>query len=136
MVEQEVDDDAGDGYVEPNGESPAGDATMKFKLLTQGAANGDENHRHNRDSENRVADQQREIDRADIALALESNGAHLEMVNHIGDKEGGAAHESGNHAGPVHVDATASDGQVAGKEKQGAGGVEAGVERGVGEQGR
>ena len=40
LVEHEVDDDAGDGDVEPNGESPAGNATMKLELASQGAANG------------------------------------------------------------------------------------------------
>jgi len=133
VVEEEVDDDAGDGDVEPEREGPAGDAAMKFELTAQGAADGDDDKRNDDDGENGVAQEQREIDGADEALSLEADGADLEMVDHIGDEEGGAANESGDHAGAVNVDATPKDSQVAGEEKQRAGGVQAGVESGVGE---
>ena len=45
LVDQEVDDDAGDGDVEPEGEGPAGDEAMLVKFLEPGAAEGDEDQR-------------------------------------------------------------------------------------------
>ena len=83
-----------------------------------------------------MTDEQGEIDGAEIALPLETDGADLEMVDHVGNEEGSAADESGNHASAVNVDATTADGQVAGEEQQRARGVEAGVESGVREQRR
>jgi len=134
VVEHEVDDDAGDGDVKPEWESPTGDATMKLELAAQGAANGQDDQGNDGDGKYGVTEEQGEINGADIALSLETDGADLEMVDHIGDKKGGTADESGDHAGAVNVDATTKDGQVAREEKERAGGVEAGVESGVGEQ--
>jgi len=136
VVEEEVDENAGDGDVEPERESPASDAAVKLELRAQGAADGDDDKRNDDDGENGVAQEQGEIDGADEALSLEADGADLKMVDHIGDEEGGAANESGDHAGAVNVDATPKNSQVAGEEKQRAGGVQAGVESGVGEHER
>ena len=136
VVEEEVDEDAGDGDVEPEREGPAGDATMKLELAAQGAADGEDHQGNDGHGKYGVTDEQGEVDGADISLPLEADRADLKMVNHIGDEEGGAADERGDHASAVDVDATAQDGKVAGEEKQGTRGVERGVEGGVREQGR
>ena len=70
MVEEEVDEDAGDGNVEPERKSPARNAAVELELRPQGAADGDENKWNNGDRENHVADEDAEINRADPAVSL------------------------------------------------------------------
>src|SRR5437763_15872710 len=63
-VKHEINDDAGYRYGEPQRESPASDGSMPIKSLAQGAAESDENHRHDHNRQNRMRGQNREIQRS------------------------------------------------------------------------
>ena len=54
LIDHEVDDDAGDGDVEPEGEGPAGDEAVFVELLEPGAAEGDEDQGNDDDGEDGV----------------------------------------------------------------------------------
>ena len=136
MVDQEVDDDAGDADVEPERESPSSDEAMLIETPEPSAAKGDEDQRDDDDSEDRVRGEKGEVDGADPALALEvDNLVNADVVDHIGDEEDAGDDEGGDHEDFVDFALAAADGGVAGGEENGAGTVESGVESGVGEHG-
>src|SRR5690348_2818335 len=66
--EEVVDDDAGDGDVEPDGERPAGDGAVARETRAQGEVQSDDDERDDRGSENRVRNENGEINGADSSL--------------------------------------------------------------------
>ena len=134
MVEKKVNEDAGDGNVEPQRKSPARNAAVELELRPQGAAGGDENKWNNDNSENHMADEDAEINRADPAVSEKWHGADSEMVDDVGDEKGSAADESSGHAGTVDGDASLADGDIAAEQAESATGVERGVEGGMRKQ--
>ncbi len=77
MVEEEVDDHAGDGDVHPEGEGVAGDDAVLVEFFEPGAAEGYEDHGDDDYGEDGVRDEDCEIDGADPALALEARHGQL-----------------------------------------------------------
>ena len=128
LVEEEVDDNAGEGDVEPEGESIAGDEAVFIEFFEEGAAERDEDERDDDDGEDGVGDEQGEVDRADQTLALEGDMAHAVVVDEIGDEEGAGDEERGEHELFVELDFAVADGGVATGEENGASAVEGGVE--------
>ena len=133
MVEHEVDDDAGDGDVEPEGEGVAGDEAMLIEFFEEGAAEGDEDERDDDDGEDGVGEEQGEVDRANQTLSLEGDVADAVVVDEVGDEEGAGDDERGEHEFLVELGFAVADGGVATGEENGAGTIEGGVEGGVGE---
>ena len=135
MVDQEVDQDASDGDVEPEREGPPGNEAVFVETLEEGAAQGDDNERDDDDGEDGVGNENREIDGANPALALEENDlVNAVVVDEIGGQEGAGDNKCGDHEGFVQSDFARTDGGVATSEKDGAGSVERGVESGMREQ--
>ena len=66
--EEVVDDDAGDGDVEPDGERPAGDGAVAREARAQGEVQSDEDERDDDGGENRVGDEDGEVNGADSSL--------------------------------------------------------------------
>jgi hypothetical protein len=60
-VEQEVDQHAGDGDVEPDRERPPGDALVLVETLTQGAGERDENQRDDGDGADKVGEENAKV---------------------------------------------------------------------------
>src|SRR5438445_11726559 len=65
MVEKKVDDHTGDRNIHPERKGPACDATMLRHTHAQAVAHGEDGHWHDGDGEDRVRNQNREVDRAD-----------------------------------------------------------------------
>jgi len=132
-VDEKVDDDAGDGDVEPERESPAGDEAVLVEAGEEGSAKGDEDERDDDDGEDGVGNEEGEVDGADPALAAEVD--HLvdaDVVDEVGDEEGAGHDEGGEHEDFVEAALAGADGGVAESEENGASTVEGGVEGGVG----
>ena len=79
--------------------------------------------------------EEREIDGANPALALEGDVADAVVVDEIGNEEGAGDGEGGEHQFFVEFAFAGADGGVAGGEENGAGAVERGVKGGLGEHG-
>ena len=133
MVDHEVDDDAGDGDVEPEGEGPAGNAAMLVETFEESATKGEDDEWNDGDREDGVGDEDSEIDGTDPAVALEKDYlVSAEVMDYVGHQEGAGDEEGGEHEFLVEVAFAVADGGVAGSEKDGAGAVEGGVEGGLG----
>jgi len=132
-VEQEIDDDAGDGDIEPDREGPAGDAAVTVEFLREGAGKRDQRERHDDDGQDSMRAEQREIDGADPSLAGERHDAGMQMVDHVRSEKDYRAGKSDEHANAMGSDAMAASLHIAGSEKNGARKLHDGVECGRGD---
>jgi len=134
FVDHEVDDHAGDGNVEPEGEGPAGDEAVLVEAFEPSAAERDDDERNNDDRQQGVRDQNGEVDGADPTLSLEEDHpVNAQVIDHVGYEEGAGGNNGGDHEDFVDVALAGTDGGVACREENGTGAVERGVEGGVGE---
>lgn len=132
LVDHEVDDYAGDADVEPQGEGPAGDLAVLIEAFDPRATEGDEDERNDDDGEDGVRDEQREIDRANPALALEVDYLmDADVVDNVGNEEGTGNEERGDHELLVKLHFARPYGGVAASEEDGGDAVESGVQGGV-----
>ena len=134
LIKHEIDDDAGDRDIEPEGEGPTGDNAVSVEALEQGPAEGHDDHGDDDEGQNGVRGEQGEIDGANPTLALEGDVADAIVVDEIGNQEGARHEEGSDHEFLVKGDLAGTNGGVAGGEEDGAGTVEGGVQCGVGEQ--
>lgn len=134
-VDQEIDDDAGNGDVEPERESVSCDEAVLVEAGEEGSAEGDEDERDDHDCEDGVRDEDSEIDGTDPALAVEVD--HLvdaDVVDEVGDEEGTGDEEGSDHEDFVEAAFARADGGVADGKENGTGAVEGGVEGRVGHE--
>lgn len=82
-----------------------------------------------------MRDEQREINGADRSLAAETDDASMKMKINVGGEKGRGAKERGDHANAMLKDFLPTNEIVAAKQKNSAGGIESGVERGEGRKG-
>src|SRR5204863_4679186 len=68
LIEQHVDEDAGDRDIEPDRKRPAGDAPVLRVARLQTARQGDDRERQHREGERDVRDQDAEVDGPDDSL--------------------------------------------------------------------
>ncbi len=87
MIEHPIDDDTGDGDVEPKGERPACDGFVAIELFTESAAEGHEYKRDDGDGENDMGDEDEEVDGAHPTLAGEFCGAVTVVIDEVTDQE-------------------------------------------------
>src|SRR6266571_857516 len=135
-IEQKIDDHAGDGDVQPDGQSPAGDAAMAIEFLRQGARERDQGQRHDDDGQHGVRAEQREVYGTNPALPLEMHNAGPQMIDHVGSEKNHRARKRNEHAGAMRRDAPAADLHIARREKNGAGGIQDRVQCGCGDHWR
>ena len=134
LVDHEVDDDAGDGNVEPEGEGPAGDEAVLVEAFEPSAAESDDDERNDDDGQQGVRDQNGEVDGADPTLSLEEDHpVNAQVIDHVGYEEGAGGNNGGDHEDFVDIALAGTNGGVACREEHGTGAVERGVEGGVGE---
>src|SRR6266540_7053242 len=100
-MEHPVDHDAGDGNIKPDRKGPAGDAPVRWKFFSQCPNQRDDCQWHHRDGQDRVCEEDCEIDGADPALALKRHGTDLVMINEVGNQEQDRASEGNQHAGAM-----------------------------------
>jgi hypothetical protein len=137
LVDHEVDDDAGDGDVEPERQGPAGDEAVLIEALEEGAAKRDDDERNDGDGEDGMGDEDGEVDRADPTLSLEQDDlVSAEVMDHVGDQEGAGDEEGGEHELFVEFALAGAYGGVASGKENPACAVEDGVEGGVGDRGK
>lgn len=121
--EKEVDEDAGDGDVEPERKGPAGDGFVAAEASAQRERQSDEHERNDDCGEDGMADEKREIRGANGAVAGKRDDSGVSMEVEIGDEEGDGTGDGGQHADFVLKDLAAANEDVAGREKHSAGGV-------------
>jgi len=71
LVEHEINDHAGYGDVEPERQGPACQTPVARPLRLPGPSQGEQHQRHNHGGQNRVRNQDREIDQPYAALTRE-----------------------------------------------------------------
>src|SRR5215469_6225658 len=126
--EEEVDEDAGDGDVEPDGERPASDGFVAAEAGAESEIQSDEHERNDYSGENCVADEKREVRGADWALAGETDDSGVGVEIQIANEEAGGAADGGQHADFVLKDFAAANESVSGEEEQAACAVKEGVQ--------
>src|SRR5215470_5906631 len=85
LVEHEVDDHAGHRNIQPDRQCPSRNLSVKIESLLQRAGKCHEDHGHDYNSQNRVRDQDEEIDWANDSFPLEPSRAQLlaEVIDQI-----------------------------------------------------
>src|SRR5215467_12052196 len=87
LVQHQVNHDAGYRYIEPEGESPAGDGAVAVETLAQGAAESDDHHRDNDSGEDGMSGQDAEVERSHPSGALKVHRSDMRVVVEIGNQE-------------------------------------------------
>lgn len=83
MVEHDVNHHACNGNIKPNGKCPARNGAMPVKPFPQGAAQRDDDHRHDDRSENCVRDKNAEVNRTGPAFSLKMYRSDMCVVIEI-----------------------------------------------------
>lgn len=93
---------------------------MRREILAQCAAQGDQRQWDHRDSENRVTQQDREIQSSHPALPLKRHRTDLVMIDEIRDQKQDRTSESDEHASPMALAFAGSDKQKTTEKKNSA----------------
>src|SRR5262245_60421274 len=126
LVEHQVDDHAGYRDVEPDRQSPARDLSVKVESLLQCAGKRHEDHRHDRDGEHGVCDQDEKIDGTDDPFSLEPRRTQFlaEVVDQIRSQKQRRSNKRANHRGLVGFDLLLTNEEVTRDEQDRADAVE------------
>lgn len=89
MIEHPVDDNSGDGDVEPDRKCPSCDLFVKGEALPPGAIDRDQGKRNNGCRQNGMRSQQGEIKRPDRSVTLKVNNPAEEMVAKVKNQKDG-----------------------------------------------
>jgi hypothetical protein len=114
LVDHEINNYAGYGDIEPQGEGPSGDDSMLIEFLQPGAAESDEDEGNDDDGEDGMGEQEREIDWAYETLSLEVDDlVNTDVVDKVGNEKGAGNREGGEHECFVYIALAGADGDVA-----------------------
>lgn len=97
-VQEPIDDHAGNGHVEPDRVGPLRNSPMLRETTPESKTQSYEYEGQADDGQNRVRNQNAEIDWPDPSLAAESNESSVEMEIQIEAEENRGAGERGQHA--------------------------------------
>ena len=97
FVEHEIYNHAGDRHVHPDWVRPARDPPMAFESILQAEREGDQDHWDHNSGQNRMRDQDREINGPRPSAATKPNRSNMQVVIEITGQEQRRAHEGGNH---------------------------------------
>ncbi len=86
-VEHPVDDDSGDGDVEPDWQCPTGDSPVPLEPSPESPDQGDQGQRDNGSDQYWVGDQDREVERANPTSTFKRDGADLIVIGEIRDQK-------------------------------------------------
>lgn len=128
----DVDDDSGDGDVEPDGEGVSGKAFMCGEASGEREKKSNEDERECDDGEEDVGEQELPVEGPPGTEAVEVGFAVEGEVGEIGDEEDGGEEEGREHCGAMELDVPFSDVAIALDEGKGGEAVEYGVEQGQG----
>ena len=99
--EHEVHKHAGDGDVIPERKSPLGPGAVADKVASESEGKGRQNERDNRDGENRMRGQKREVKPAPKTLAVEIGQALFKFAEQVTRQKNHRHTKCGEHHGPV-----------------------------------
>ena len=83
LVKHKINDHSGDAHVQPDRQGDSRDAPVTHKVVTKRAVESKKHERHDHNREDRVARQDREVDRANDARSLETCSSVVEVVCEI-----------------------------------------------------
>lgn len=112
-----VDDDAGDGDVEPDGPGIAGEFAVRRKAPGEREEKRNEDHRQSDDREKDVGEQELPVERPPRAQTVEVGFSMESEVDQVRDQENGGEDKGREHRGAVLGDLACSDESIA--EEQG-----------------
>lgn len=123
MVEHPINHYTRNRNVEPNRQSPAGDAFVEVKAFPPGAIERGEDQGDDDDRENRMRAKQGEIKCANQTLPREACNTVVRVIPEVADKKERGRPESREHADFVRENALAADEKIAKRQQDRAGGV-------------
>jgi hypothetical protein len=129
-IAHHVNDHAGDGDVHPDGPGPSRYPAMLFEVTVQRTPQSGQHQGDDREGENDVRDENREVDRPDDSMALKAHVADMVVVGQIGHEEGGGYDERTQHARAMRAHPSPPDADIANRQKDGGDAVEDRVKRG------
>lgn len=129
MIKHPVDNDAGEGNIEPDGKSNPRDLDVAAKLASEGAGEGHEGQGHHRHSKNGVRNEDRKIKRPNPAVSRKGRRPVEIMIREIGNQK-----KSGGPEGRTHTEGVARPGALpdedpAQNQEERARGIEPRIER-------
>jgi len=130
VVEENVHEDAADRDVEPDGQRHTRQPPVTVEAAAPGAVDGHQRQRHHERRQYDMWNEKPEVDRAQPRRTVEGDGAHLGVVDQVGDEEEGGGGEGRDHARPVGGDAAAANEHVSGAEEDRRRAVQRGIDRG------
>ena len=129
QAEHHVGDDAGDGYVEPEGEGPAGDGAVLADAAGEREEEGYEDQRERDDGEENVAAEEPEIKGAKGGSGGVLYVSVQRVVQDVADQKERGEDKGGDHGRAVPGDFAGLDEGEADEQGDGAEAVQDGVER-------
>ncbi len=130
LIQHEVDDDAGDADVHPEREGPARNRPVQRVAGPQCARERDQHQRHDDNGQDRMAQQDREIERARPAVSLKQNVSDVGVIVEVRSEERRRGAERGQHYEPVGSHLFAPDKVTPYQQEHGAGAIEQSIQCG------
>src|SRR5271157_960397 len=130
VVQHQVDYHAGDAYVEPDGEGPAGDAAVG--VVARGPAAAERHYGQHGDGggQERVGSEDAQVECLEGAGSLKPHAAYLIVIDEVTHQEQARDYERGLHHFAMLGDASSANQRVAPDQEHGGGGVQGGVHGG------
>src|SRR5438552_11373589 len=120
LVQHQVDDYPRHTNIKPKWESPSRNEAVLVKFFQPGAAQGNQDQRHDHNHQQGVRNQEREVNRADSALPLKYHMSHAVVINQVGSQKNSGDAEGGNHEVLMHIPLSCPDRGVAPGQQNGA----------------
>ncbi len=98
LVEEEVNQDSGDGDVHPDWPSPAGDSAVFVESFAEGVVEGQEHQWHHRHGEDGVGEKDGQVNGSEPGWVLEAGGAGVVMVSKVADQKEARGQKGRDHA--------------------------------------
>src|SRR5215216_4496664 len=105
MIKHQVDDYARDRYVEPHWKSPARNSQMARELAAKSAGERHDDEGHDYCRENRVRNQNREVERFDPPCSWKASRPVMVVINQVRNQKENRTANRRDHAGAMSVDA-------------------------------
>src|SRR5438477_9219971 len=109
MVENQINQDASDGDVEPDWHRPAADASMPIPAALKNRHQRYDHERQGDECEQDVSDEKWEIDPRDPTGVAGGFFASMEVINNVANEKTGRGDERDDHAGHVPLPDVAPD---------------------------
>ena len=132
LVEHEINENTGDGNIEPEGKCPASPSAVALEATPDRVRHGRKNERHDDNGQNDVGDKHSVVESLPEPFSAKRgvHTLHQNFVQHVGYEEDARNGEGPNHTSPMRYLAFGLDENKASEEEESGNGIEAGVECG------